>query len=163
MTTFRSRLRPGRVRAAAALVAACVCPVASAMFSGTPPAQLGIRDGRLEPCPDTPNCVNSQSQGKHYIAPLMFADAPEAALARLKAIVSRLPRVRIVAESAGYLRAEAASRWFGFVDDLEFHLDSSARVIHVRSAARLGYSDFSVNRKRIETIRSQFAPSSPAR
>jgi uncharacterized protein (DUF1499 family) len=48
------------------------------------------------------------------------------------------------------------------VDDLEFHLDASARVIHVRSAARLGYSDFGVNRKRIEAIRAQFRPSSRA-
>ncbi len=133
------------------------------MFSGTPPAGLGVHDGRLEPCPDTPNCVNSQAQGTHYIAPLTFTDAPEAALARLRAILSRFPRVRIVAESQGYVRVEAASRWFGFVDDLEFYLDCAARVMHVRSAARLGYSDFGVNRKRIETIRAQFTPLSPAR
>jgi uncharacterized protein (DUF1499 family) len=133
------------------------------MFSGTPPAGVGVRDGRLEPCPDTPNCVNSQAQGTHYIAPLTFADAPEAALARLRAILSRFPRVRIVAESQEYVRVEAASRWFGFVDDLEFYFDSAARIVHVRSAARLGYSDFGVNRKRIETIRARFEPSSPSR
>ncbi|MPZ44434.1 MAG: DUF1499 domain-containing protein [Betaproteobacteria bacterium] len=125
-------------------------------FSATPPADLGVRDGRLKPCPETPNCVSSQTQGKHYVAPLAFADAPDAALARLKSILSGLERVRIVAESAGYLRAEVSSRVFGFVDDLEFHVDAAARVVHVRSAARLGYSDFGVNRKRMERIRAQF-------
>ncbi|MGH8667382.1 MAG: DUF1499 domain-containing protein, partial [Burkholderiales bacterium] len=91
-TTFRSnmRVRPGRVRAAAAIVAAFaalplwpgVCPLSNAMFSAISPADLGVRDGRLAPCPETPNCVSSQAQGKHYVAPLAFADAPDAALAR---------------------------------------------------------------------------------
>jgi uncharacterized protein (DUF1499 family) len=43
----------------------------------------------------------------------------------------------------------------GFVDDVEFLLDDSAKVIHVRSASRLGESDLGVNRKRIETIRAK--------
>ena len=45
----------------------------------------------------------------------------------------------------------------GFVDDAEFALDASARVIHAKSAARLGVRDFGVNRKRIEAIRASFA------
>jgi uncharacterized protein (DUF1499 family) len=43
----------------------------------------------------------------------------------------------------------------GFVDDVEFYLDADAKVIHVRSASRLGQSDLGVNRKRIETIRAK--------
>jgi len=45
----------------------------------------------------------------------------------------------------------------GFVDDVEFLLDEKAGVIHVRSASRLGRSDFGVNRDRVETIRRQIA------
>jgi uncharacterized protein (DUF1499 family) len=41
-----------------------------------------------------------------------------------------------------------------FVDDVEFHADDSARVIHLRSASRVGTSDFGVNRKRAEAIRA---------
>lgn len=44
----------------------------------------------------------------------------------------------------------------GFVDDVEFYLDEDTKVIHVRSASRLGQSDLGVNRKRIETIRTEF-------
>ena len=47
----------------------------------------------------------------------------------------------------------------GFVDDVEFVLATEQMVIHVRSAARLGYSDFGVNRKRIESLRAQFVAS----
>jgi uncharacterized protein (DUF1499 family) len=44
----------------------------------------------------------------------------------------------------------------GFVDDVEFLIAPEQSQIHVRSAARLGYSDFGVNRKRVEFLRAQF-------
>jgi len=50
--------------------------------------------------------------------------------------------------------AEFTSAIMGFVD-VEFYLDEDAKVIHVRSASRLGQSDLGVNRKRIETIRTK--------
>jgi uncharacterized protein (DUF1499 family) len=37
---------------------------------------------------------------------------------------------------------------------VEFLLDPAARVIHVRSASRLGRRDFGTNRERIEAIRA---------
>jgi uncharacterized protein (DUF1499 family) len=60
-------------------------------------------------------------------------------------------------QQRGYLYAEFKSAAMGFVDDTEFALDTSAQVIHVRSASRLGVRDFDVNRKRIESIRAQLA------
>ena len=44
----------------------------------------------------------------------------------------------------------------GFVDDVQFLLDERARVIHVRSASRVGYWDLGVNRKRMEAIRREY-------
>ena len=44
----------------------------------------------------------------------------------------------------------------GFVDDVEFYFPESSinqTTIHVRSASRLGYSDFNVNRERVESLR----------
>jgi uncharacterized protein (DUF1499 family) len=38
-------------------------------------------------------------------------------------------------------------------NDVEFTIDDAAKVFHVRSAARLGKSDFGVNRKRVDEIR----------
>ncbi len=111
---------------------------------------------RLAPCPDRPNCVSSLARGSAFIAPLAFADAPAAALARLEAALDELPRVRIALRTPAYVRAQATSRVFRFIDDLEFALDANAGVIHVRSAARLGYFDFGVNRRRIEAIRARF-------
>jgi uncharacterized protein (DUF1499 family) len=44
----------------------------------------------------------------------------------------------------------------GYIDDVEFALDTNASVIHVRSASRLGESDLGLNRKRVEAIRTAF-------
>jgi len=43
------------------------------------------------------------------------------------------------------------------VDDVEFLFDDNARRIDIRSAARVGYSDFGVNRRRMEEIRRRFS------
>jgi uncharacterized protein (DUF1499 family) len=127
------------------------------LFAGRPPENLGVRDGALAPCPASPNCVASTAQdAEHAIAPLAFSGSPQAAFARLARVVADQPRARVVAQNDGYLRAEFKSAALDFVDDVEFLLDPSAGVIQVRSASRLGRSDFGVNRKRVEALRAAF-------
>jgi uncharacterized protein (DUF1499 family) len=130
------------------------------LFAGTPPADLGAKDGRLKPCPRSPNCVSSQAERAdetHAIAPLAFKGDPAGAWRALRDLVAGWERAKVVAEHDGYLRAEFATRVMGFVDDVEFLLDPGARVIHVRSASRLGRRDFGVNRERVEAVRSRLA------
>lgn len=131
------------------------------LFSGSRPGNLGVKDGRLAPCKRTPNCASSQADADkdagHYIAPIRITGSPHGVRAALKSLLQSMPRVSLVAEKENYLYAEFASSTMGFVDDVEFLLDEKAGVIHVRSASRLGRSDFGVNRDRIETIRSRIA------
>lgn len=116
----------------------------------------------LAPCPDSPNCVSSQTDDKrHYIKPIRFHEAPLQAMQRLRDAVLDEKRITLVSEEGGYLHAEARSLIFRFVDDIEFALSPSDGLIHVRSAARTGYSDFGVNRKRVERIRRSFNTHSP--
>ena len=77
----------------------------------------------------------------------------------LKAIVDSMPNTRMVEMKPDYLYAEYTSALLGFVDDVEFYFAPRDNIIHVRSASRLGYSDFGVNRKRIEGIRARLAQS----
>jgi len=127
------------------------------IFSGQRPTDLGIKDGRLAPCPQTANCVSSQSQDStHQIAPLTYREDSATAFAKLKQLIRGMERTAIVTEDAHYLYAEFTTPLLGFVDDVEFYLDEAAGVIHVRSASRLGESDLGVNRKRIETLRTRF-------
>ncbi|MBU1283505.1 MAG: DUF1499 domain-containing protein [Gammaproteobacteria bacterium] len=122
--------------------------------SGTAPDNLGIHDGQLRACPDSPNCVNSQaSDARHAIKPLPLKGSAEETQALLKALLSEEPRVSLVDEAPGYLRAEFSSKLMRFVDDVEFMIGASA--VDVRSASRLGYADFDVNRERIERLRQR--------
>ncbi|BAU44761.1 hypothetical protein O77CONTIG1_04606 [Leptolyngbya sp. O-77] len=127
-------------------------------FSGSRPTNLGVKDGKLTACPGSPNCVNSQALGsdaEHYIAPLSYSGSPAEAIARLKGIITAMPRTQIITESDHYLYAEFTSALMGFVDDVEFYVDEAAGVVQVRSASRLGQSDLGVNRKRVEEIRAK--------
>ena len=67
-----------------------------------------------------------------------------------------VPRTTIIEETEDYIRVESSSRLLGFVDDAEFYLPADEKVIHVRSASRLGESDLGVNRRRLEQIRLAF-------
>lgn len=126
-------------------------------FPGNRPTTLGVREGKLSPCPASPNCVCSQAEDvQHRIEPLRYSTAPDEAIAKLRQIIESMERTRIIEVSADYLYAEFTSALMGYVDDVEFYLDAGAGVIHVRSASRLGQSDLGVNRKRIEAIRTQF-------
>lgn len=122
------------------------------------PAAAEQTTGQLNACPNTPNCVSSQSSPgtAHYIAPIPFSGSADHALQTLKAVLAAEPRTTIVAEQGAYLHAEVRSLLLRFVDDLEFLLDSEQQLIHVRSASRTGYSDLGVNRRRVERIRKAF-------
>ncbi|RME99758.1 MAG: DUF1499 domain-containing protein [Chloroflexi bacterium] len=127
-----------------------------AVVSG-PPDNLGHKNGRLAPCPDTPNCVSSQAaDAGHSIEPLAFSGSADDARARLLAALNTVPRLTVVTDDGNYIHAEARSLMWGFVDDNEFYIDEAAGVIHVRAAARLGVSDLGKNRQRIEAIRAAF-------
>jgi uncharacterized protein (DUF1499 family) len=130
------------------------------LFSGKRPTDLGVRNGRLKPVPDTPNAVSSQAQSPtHAVAPLAYRGTREAAMEALAHIVAAMPGATIIVRDADYLYAEFESAWMGFVDDVEFHLPVGERLIHVRSASRLGRSDLGVNRRRVEDIRARLAAS----
>ena len=131
-------------------------------FSGKRPTTIGVSDGKLAACPTTPNCVSSQAphaDEQHKIAPLTYTTSPAEAITTLKAVIQGMERTEIISESENYLYAEFTTPLMGYVDDVEFLLDPTANLIHVRSASRLGQSDLGVNRKRVEEIRSKFAAS----
>lgn len=121
------------------------------------PDNLGIHDGRLAGCPDTPNCVSSQANDEaHRVAPLRFSDPADEARRRLVEILKGSPRVRIIKETETYLHAEFTSAIFRFVDDVEFLIKADSGEIEVRSASRTGRSDLGTNRRRVEVLREKF-------
>ena len=135
-------------------------PGFSQVFSGSVPQNLGVTNQQLAPCPDTPNCVNSQASTgdkEHYITPLAYEGDSQTAKAQIIKILSVVPGTEIVEQTDDYIRAESKSRLMGFVDDLEFYFPPDQSVIEWRSASRLGESDLGVNRRRLEQIRLALA------
>ncbi len=128
-------------------------------FSGTPPTDLGVNNGQLKACPNTPNCVNSQAPAEdkeHAIAPFPYTGSAKDAIERLKQVIEGMERSTVHTVSDDYLYAEFSSKLMGFVDDVEFYAPPGESVIHTRTAARLGKSDLGANRKRTEEIRAKF-------
>jgi uncharacterized protein (DUF1499 family) len=110
----------------------------------------------LPPCKDTPNCVSSQATDEgHFIAPFKISGNPNLAWQALRKAIITHDRMILTHETETTLHAEATSLVLQFVDDIDAILDIEAGLIHIRSASRRGHSDFGVNRKRIETFRTQ--------
>ena len=122
-----------------------------------PPADLGLIDGRLSVCPDRPNCISTLADDpERKFPPIPLTQPATAAIGDLASIIREMPRSRIVTSSENYLHAEFRSLLFGFVDDVEIVCDETTNTIHLRSAARVGYSDFDVNRQRAERIAKRY-------
>jgi len=90
----------------------------------------------------------------HAVVPFHLIVAPDEGWRAVRTAIDGLPRTQIVSSTDDYLHVECRSAVFGFVDDLELHLRPQEKLIAVRSAARLGHSDFGVNRKRVEGLRA---------
>lgn len=130
-------------------------------FSGKRPDNLGIQNGKLAVCPNSPNCVSSQTatgDAEHHIAPIAYKSAPTEVMSKLKSVLAGMERAAVITETGDYLYVEFTSALMGFVDDVEFYIDpSTPGELQIRSASRLGQSDLGVNRKRVEEIRAKFA------
>jgi uncharacterized protein (DUF1499 family) len=122
---------------------------------GATAGEFRVKDSRLASCPDSPNCVCTLNNSEeHAIAPYRYRKTLDEAKAVLKQIFSERRRTELVQEEAAYFHYEVRSLLFRFVDDVEILFDDASKTIHFRSASRVGYSDFGVNRRRMEEVRS---------
>lgn len=125
-------------------------------FWPKPEVNPQLVNGKLRPCPPTPNCVSSESSDLiHRIEPLPFTGSPEEAMARLKKLIIEKGGT-VQHEEQGYIWSTFTVPVFGFIDDVEFRLSPQEAVIHVRSSSRLGISDLGVNRGRVEELRKAY-------
>jgi uncharacterized protein (DUF1499 family) len=135
------------------------------LLRGTPPSNLGLRDGRLKPPSSSPNSVSSQAEYwpdapmREYarIAPLALRGDGAQTMSKLRRIVEGMPRAKVVQAEGDYLYAQFSTPLMKYTDDLELWFSPAEQVVHVRSASRLGRKDFGVNRARVEAIRQELA------
>ncbi len=106
----------------------------------------------FEPCPNNRSCISSRArESRQRMAPRRFGGSAAAVRVAIERALAALGGVVVVSE-ADYLRSEFSSRVFGFVDDVEVAVDAASKTIDFRSASRVGYSDFGVNRRRMRKL-----------
>jgi uncharacterized protein (DUF1499 family) len=120
---------------------------------------LGLIDGHLSPCPDKPNCIistqlfveeaSNKTENKSTLAQ-HFNKENQAQLLPLSKTILLKMGATLIAEEKNYLAVTFSSKIFKFVDDFELHQDNHTQQLYIRSASRLGYSDFGVNQQRVE-------------
>lgn len=134
-------------------------------FKSRSGAAPGLIDGTLAPCPDSPNCVISEPGAR---ADQSVVSLPASSWGALPSVIANLGGAIVVQEES-YIAATFRTPLMGFVDDVEFRRtgddaesaaenEGAENVVHVRSASRVGRSDFGANRARVEAIRSALNP-----
>ncbi len=116
--------------------------------------ELGVFNGKLYPCPPTPNCVSSEIPGTPaYIDPFTYTTTSNEAWRKIKQAITTTGG-EVITDHKTYLHAIYVTPLIRFVDDVELRLDDQQHLIHIRSASRVGRSDLGANRQRVEKIRA---------
>ncbi|MBA2174634.1 DUF1499 domain-containing protein [Halobacillus locisalis] len=118
---------------------------------------IGVKDGRLAACPQSPNCVSTQAEDESkQMSPLPFHGGLNETKKLVKELIHQMDRTSLEDDSENYLHVIVTSKILKFKDDVEFYFDETGQVVHFRSASRTGYSDFGVNRKRMESFSESY-------
>lgn len=113
-----------------------------------------MTDRSQSPCGDKPNCVSTQDTREEYnLTPFTLTESTN--IDAIEQVALELPGAKAAVKEDNYLRIECTSKIMRFVDDLELKIEGDQLI--VRSESRVGYSDFGVNRKRAEQLRSLLA------
>ncbi len=107
---------------------------------------------QLAPCPSSPNCFSTKEETNRKIKPLAFVGSLEESKSRLKELIAGMERTKLVEEQATFLHFTFTTKIFEFVDDVTFEFDEANRIIHFRSASRVGWSDIWANKRRMKRI-----------
>lgn len=114
----------------------------------------GLVNNQLTHCPAKKNCVCSEfsDDTRYFVEPLTLT--PNITLTRIKNVIEEMGGVVVKAQDE-YLAATFTSSLFAFVDDLEIRIDPETKLVHFRSASRVGNSDLGVNSKRVQTLKEK--------
>ncbi|MHA1468358.1 MAG: DUF1499 domain-containing protein [Promethearchaeota archaeon] len=122
--------------------------------------RTGIINNKFKPCPKTPNCVSTMASNddkKHYISPISYISSQEEAVEKIIQIINSLKGTKIKVKEINYIHVIFSTKLLRFKDDVEFYFDDSSKIIHFKSASRIGSSDLGTNRKRMEKIRKLYS------
>lgn len=112
----------------------------------------GLQDNKLQPCPDTPNCLCSEYQGSHHTQPVAINNSGINIQRYIEIIKSM--NGELVSFNENYLHATFTTTVMRFIDDFELRIDKTNMLVHIRSASRVGYSDLGKNKNRVSEFKA---------
>jgi uncharacterized protein (DUF1499 family) len=111
----------------------------------------------LPECLNNSHCVSSSAiDSAYHIDPFPIYKEGKISLTILAQLIQSLSRTKIIECNEVYLHATFESRIFRLIDDVEFLVNEEQKILEVRSASRLGFLDFGVNRKHLENLRALY-------
>lgn len=110
---------------------------------------------QFPPCPTAPHCVSSLAVESEQTIPAINAQT-RAEWQLLQDTLLTMPRTMLVAQNVHYLHVSVSSAILRFKDDVELRYYPDKNLVEIRSSSRVGYYDFGVNRRRLETLRDNF-------
>jgi len=107
----------------------------------------------LVACPSSPNCASSLATNQEkLVATFKLADKDIKAFQAELVLAIKADGGVVKDEREGYVWATYTSTVFRFVDDIEWLFNADNNAFDVRSASRVGHSDFGVNAKRVTRL-----------
>lgn len=123
------------------------------------PKELGIKDGKLYPCPPAPKCVSSYyKSGIHHVSPIAYSGSKEEAYQKIISIINNIEKSSIVKTEANYILASFEVTKIKWIDYTEFLFDEEKNIIHYSSSAsaKIGFWDWGENKRRALKIKKLF-------
>ncbi|WP_256204207.1 FAD-dependent oxidoreductase [Planococcus faecalis] len=119
--------------------------------------KLGVENGRLKEMPSSPNAVSSQTTAKDkYVPAWPYNGSKNDAKKSLIGMLKGYEGAKIRQNDENYVYVVVTSKALKFKDDIEFFFNDATQRIEFRSASRVGYSDWGVNRKRYDDMRNRY-------
>jgi len=121
------------------------------------PNNLGVNNGMLAKMPKTPNAVSSQTEEKDKsIEALEFRENLVNSKKRVIKAIESYGNAKIIKNETNYIYVIFTTGLMKYHDDVEFYFDESKKLIQIRSASRIGYSDMGLNRERYNKIKEVY-------
>ena len=121
------------------------------------PNNLGVNNGKLAKMPNKPNAVSSQTEEKDKkVEALEFKGNLKNSKDQVIKAIEDYGNDKIIKNEANYIYVVFTTGIMKYHDDVEFYFDESKRIIQIRSASRIGYSDMGLNRERYNKLREVY-------
>lgn len=118
------------------------------------PNNLGVNNGQLAQMPNKPNAVSSQTEEKDKkVEALEFKGNLKDSKDQVVKAIENYGNAKIIKNESNYMYVVFTTGIMKYHDDVEFYFDELKKLIHIRSASRIGYSDMGLNRERYNKLK----------